>query len=240
MMLSPGMTVRAQGLFERLGFGPTTTGTVESTARVVGLSQDDMVKGLRAALGKGVEHAVGTLGASNGFLADLSVRIPVPPQFHSIERALRKLGQEALVDGFVTTMNRAAEQAAPQAAAVLADALTKMTLVDAEKILTGATNAATEYFRKTSETNLYARFYPIVQKATADAGVTAAFKLMMDKAPALSTFLSPDLVDLDAYVTRKALAGLFLKTAEEEKRIRESPVARTSDVLPKVFGAIKR
>ncbi len=139
-------------------------------------------------------------------------------------------------------MNRAAEQAVPEAAAVLGDSVKQTSIADAKSILTGTNNAATQYFRRTSETNLFTRFHPIVQRATEQAGVTRAYKQMMDKAGAAgslaSSLLGRDSTDIDSYVTQKALDGLFLKMAEEENRIRENPAARTSDLLQKVFGAV--
>jgi hypothetical protein len=143
-------------------------------------------------------------------------------------------------------MNHAAEQAVPEAAAVLSDSVKQMTVADAKSILLGTNNAATEFFRRTSETNLYAAFLPIVKAATEKAGVTAAYKRMTDKATgglgnlgALSgAIFGKEVPDIDDYVTRKALDGLFLKIGEEEKRIRENPLARTTALLQKVFGVL--
>ena len=231
----------AQGFFERFGFGGSKSTPAAPLAAVTGLSQDEMIGGLRAALAKGVEHAVGALGTSNGFLADLAVKIPMPEELQQVEKTLRRLGRDRLADDFVTTLNRAAEQAVPQAAEVLGNSVKQMSLADAQKILTGTNNAATEYFRRTSATNLFTRFYPIVQGATAKTGVTGSYKQMMSKVPtALTAFLGTDATDLDAYVTRKSLDGLFLKIADEEKNIRENPVARTTDLLQKVFGAVRK
>jgi hypothetical protein len=156
---------------------------------------------------------------------------------------LRTLHQDKLADEFVTTLNRAAERAVPEAAAVLGDAIKQITLADAQTILTGTNNAATAYFRRVGETNLQQRFLPIVRTATQQAGVTSAYKKMMEKASfggfSAGSLLGRDATDLDGYVTRKALDGLFLKIGEEEKRIRENPVARTTDLLQKVFGAVR-
>lgn len=221
--------------------GPTSA--VPVTASLSGLSQNQMISGLKEALGKGVEQAVANLGRSDGFLKDASVRIPMPESLRKVENTLRTLRQDALADEFVTTMNRAAEQAVPEAATVLADSVKQMSIADAKSILTGTNTAATEYFRRTSGTNLHARFLPIVKAATERAGVTSAYKRMADRAAGfgglggssagLLGFQAPD---LDDYVTRKTLDGLFLKIAEQEKQIRENPVARTTDLLRAVFG----
>ena len=206
------------------------------------LSQDQMVNGLKEALGNGVRQAQATLGKPDGFLKDLNVRIPMPESLQKVEKALRTLRQDKLADEFVTTMNRAAEQAVPEAAAVLGDSVKQMSIADAKSILTGTNNAATQYFRRTSGTNLHARFLPIVKAATEKTGVTSAYKRMTDKAGGGLGGLSAGLLgkgtpDLDDYVTRKALDGLFLKIAEQERQIRMNPVARTTELLQKVFGA---
>src|ERR1043166_9004226 len=223
-----------------------------STSPALGaLSQEQVTAGLKEALAKGVEQAVAMLGKEDGFLKDLNVRIPMPDSLKKVEKALRSLRQDQLADEFVTTMNRAAEQAVPEAAGVLGDSVKQMSVADATSILTGTNNAATQYFRRTSETNLYTRFLPIVKSATEKAGVTSAYKRMTEKASggvggfgglgALGgNVLGIQTPDLDDYVTRKALDALFLKIAEQEKLIRENPVARTSDLLQKVFGAVRK
>lgn len=222
----------------------------QSPTSLADLSQAQIVQGLQAALAKGLQQAVARLGHSGGFLTNLNVKIPLPEQMQKVETTLRAMKQEKLADEFITTMNRAAEQAVPEAGAVFADALTQMTINDAKALLSGSNNAATLYFQKTTQTNLYAKFYPIVQKATGQTGVTAAYKNMMAKlnvgqglgglgnTPG-ATLLSKDSLDIDAYVTNKALDGLFKIIAEEEQQIRQNPAARTTDMLQKVFGAFK-
>ena len=222
-----------------------------ATATLAGLSQDQMVQGLTDALAKGLQQAIARLGHDGGFLTNLNVKIPMPEKLQKVENALRAMKQDKLVDYFVTTMNHAAEQAVPEAGGVFADALTQMTIQDAKSILSGPNDAATQYFQKTTQTNLYAKFYPIVQKATAQTGVTAAYKNLMGKASlgqglgslgsALGgSLLGKDSMDIDAYVTNKALDGLFKMVAAEEQQIRQNPVARTTATLQQVFGALKK
>jgi hypothetical protein len=163
---------------------------------------------------------------------------------------LRALKQDKLADDFVATMNHAAETAVPAAASVFGEALKQMSIDDAKAILTGPDDAATQYFRRTTQTNLYARFLPIVQQATAKAGVTGAYKTMLAKVSGggsgfgggfgslANNYLGTDALDVDAYVTNKSLDGLFKIVADEEKQIRQNPVARTTDLLQKVFGAV--
>ena len=215
------------------------------------LSQAQMVQGLKDALAKGLQAAIANLGHDGGFLTNLNVRIPMPEKLQTVEKTLQAMKQDKLADDFVATMNHAAEQAVPEAGSVFADALKQMTIYDAKAILGGPNDAATLYFQKTTQTNLYAKFYPIVQKATAQTGVTAAYKNLMEKAKvgqglgsiggALSgSLLGKESMDIDAYVTNKSMEGLFKMVAAEEQQIRQSPVARTTATLQQVFGALKK
>lgn len=153
-------TVHA-GLLDTLN--ALTKGTNTTIVSTNVLSQDQMVSGLKEALGKGVEHAVATLGHDGGFLTNLNVKIPMPEKLQTAEKTLRAIGQNQLADDFVGSMNHAAEKAVPEAAAVFGDAIKQMSIADAHAILTGPNDSATQYFRKTTQINLFARFYPIVQ-----------------------------------------------------------------------------
>lgn len=209
------------------------------------LPEEQIVGGLKEALGKGVERAVSFLGRTNGFLTNRNVKILMPQKLQSVEKGLRFAGQGRLVDEFIASMNRAAEQAVPTAAPVFGDAIRQMSIADAKNILGGTNDAATQYFRRVTQTNLHAKFYPLVQKATDSAGVTARYKQMMSKFTAADSLgglfagKSPvkfEAADIDAYVTDKAMDGLFKVVADEEKNIRANPVARTTDLLRRVFG----
>jgi hypothetical protein len=231
----------AAGLLDFLGLGKSSTNSsLTGAASALGLSDQQVADGLKEALAKGVTQAVTNLGRAGGFLNDAKVRIPMPENLQRVEKTLRSLGQEKLADTFVTTLNQAAEQAVPQAAAVLGDSVKQMTLADAKAILTGTNTAATDYFRRTSETNLFARFLPIVRESTSKVGVTSAYKQMTDKLGFAAAFLGKDAGDLDGYVTHKTLDGLFVKIGEEEARIRANPAARSTELLQKVFGAVTK
>ena len=244
ILLASLLTARA-GLLDTLGFGKKATN--ETTVLTSSLSQEQVVQGLKEALGKGVEKAVSQLGHEGGFLTNLNVKIPMPEKLSTVEKTLRMLKQDKLADEFVATMNHAAEQAVPEAAGVFGDAIKGMSIEDAKAILVGTNAAATQYFRRTTETNLYARFLPIVKRATDQTGVTAAYKQLTERAGgagSLGSFgrslLGTDSLDVDAYVTNKALDGLFKMVAEEERRIRENPAARTTALLQEVFGAASK
>ncbi len=220
--------------------------TNKATPELAKLTQGQVGTGLKEALSNGVQHAVSTLGQTNGFLTNASVRIPMPEKLRTVETTLRALRQQKLADEFVATMNHAAEQAVPQAARLFGEALSKMSMADAKAILTGPDNAATEYFRKTTQTNLVAKFLPVVKQATAKAGVTASYKSILDKANSFSlgslgtSMLGTNALDIDLYITDKATDGLFIMVAAEEKRIRGSTTARTTELMQQVFSAVKK
>ena len=201
------------------------------------LSTEDIVSGLKEALDQGVRRAVDELGHTDGFLSNVRVRIPMPPHLERVESALRTLKQDRYADEFIVTMNRAAETAVPEARAILGDAIRQMTVDDANDILNGPDDAATQYFRRVGSERLAIRMRPVVSDATSKTGVTSSYKAFMDKAGFAAKLAGVDNVDIDGYVTERTLDGLFLLIADEEKRIRANPLARSTDLLKKVFGA---
>jgi len=199
-------------------------------------TQQEVADALREALSQGVSRSIADLGREGAFSADRRVRIPLPDELARVAGTLERLGQERYVREFEQSLNRAAEESVPYATAIFARALRAMTLEDALGIVRGPDDAATAYFRQHAGDELYAAFLPVVARQTDSVGVTQAYKDMIDRTGMLKSMLSPELQDLDAYVTRRALDGLFLYIAEEEGRIREQPVARTTALLRKVFG----
>ena len=215
-----------------------TSGSNAAPAGVTSLTQGEMYDGLKQALSKGVQQAVANLGHDGGYLNNLDVKIPMPDSLKRVQQAAQMVGQDKVVDDFIATMNHAAEQAVPEAAAIFGDAIAKMNVDDAKAILAGPDDAATQYFRKTSEGQLTEKMLPIVKQATEKTGVTAAYKQLMKHGSSITQFMGQsNSVDLDGYVTGKALDGLFKMVAAEEKNIRQNPVARSTDLLKKVFGA---
>lgn len=207
-----------------------------ATPAVSALSDEEVVRGLKEALSQGTRQAISQLGREGGYLHNLDVRIPLPDDLKKVEKVLRTFRQDRYADEFIASLNHAAERAVPEAAAIIADSVAKMTLEDARGILKGADDAATQYFRKTGEARLRERFRPIVEAATDQAGVTAAYKKFINKAGAVTQLMGGQASDLDGYVTDRALDGLFKMIAAEEQRIRQDPLARGSDLLKKVFG----
>lgn len=201
------------------------------------LGRKEVISGLKEALSKGTQFAVSTLGRKGGFLDDPQVRIPLPKSLQTVEHALRFVGQEQLADEFVATMNHAAEQAVPEAAGVFASAIRRMSVTDAMGILNGPDDAATRYFRREAGPELIQKMLPIVRRTTSRAGVTASYKRLVDSVPYAGGVLKDSNLNLDSYVTEKAVDGLFTKIAAEEKRIRKDPAARTTELLRRVFGS---
>ena len=216
---------------ESLGGDSTGSSAVQSV-----LTNDEVIAGLKQALEKGTEYAVDHLGKTDGFFANQAVKIPMPEKLEIVEKTLRSLGQDKYADEFVRTMNRAAEEAVPLTLDVLKKGVTNMTIEDAKGILNGPDDAATQYLRKVGGSQMEQRIAPIVAEATSRTGVTQQYKQLFDKLGFLNQVMDPDDYDIDKYVTGKTMDGLFYMIAEEEQKIRENPVERTTDLLKKVFA----
>ena len=201
------------------------------------LSSKDASGGLRAALSQGVGAAVTQLGANNGFLNDPKVAIPLPSTLEKADRALRMVGMGGEADELRVTMNHAAEQAVAQARPVFEDAVRHMTLTDAKAILTGGDEAGTQYFRRTTSTQLTAKFKPVVAGATAKLSLAAKYDQFAGKAAQFGLVSQQD-ANLNDYVTAKALDGLFSRIADEERAIRKNPLGQANALIKKVFGAL--
>jgi hypothetical protein len=213
------------------------TWTAPAIGQLEGITRQDATAALRTALEKGSVAAVAKLGRLDGFLGNPQVRIPLPESAQRAERLLRRVGMGKYADELVVTMNRAAESAVPEARALFVDAVKKMSVQDAKGIISGGDTAGTEYFRRTTRDQLHKRFMPIVQRATARVELAQKYDQYADKAATVGLLRKED-ADLDEYVTQKALDGLYLMVAEEEKKIRKDPVGTGSSILRKVFGAL--
>jgi hypothetical protein len=201
------------------------------------LSNQDAVAGLKDALIQGSGKAVGQLGATDGFLGDAKVKIPLPDSIKRVESGLRMVGMGRQADELVVSMNRAAEMAVKEATPILVDSVKKMSVQDAKGILTGGDNAATEYFRRTTSDQLTQRFLPIVKKMTAKVQLAEQYNNLAGQAASFGLVKQED-ANIDNYVTRKALDGLFLVIAEQERAIRKDPVGAATGMARKVFGLL--
>lgn len=201
------------------------------------LSNKDVVAGLKEALSQSSSAAVAKLGVKNGFLGNQRVKIPLPDKLQKIDGAMRKFGLGKYSDELIISMNHAAETAVPEAKPLLLNAVKKMTVQDAKGILTGGDDAATQYFRNKTESQLRAKFLPIVTKTVHQVGVVEKYNEFSGKAAALGLTDHPN---LEQYVTQKALDGLFLMMKDEEKAIRSNPADYSGKLLKKVFSAVSR
>jgi len=213
----------------------SATSAGSSGAIAANLPASDYTQGLKEALAKGTQKAVTSLGRSDGYFGNQAVKILLPESLQKLESPLRLAGQGKLVDDLVLAMNRAAEKAVPQAANILGDAVKAMTVQDAKGILAGPEDSATQYFRKSSGAKIGEMMQPIITKAMDSVGVAKAYN-RLTASPLAAGLAQSYGLDLNSYVNAKAQDGLFTLIAQEEKNIRENPVARTTDILKKVFG----
>ncbi len=229
MVLTATLAACAPGQFEEVVRG------LGAPFGTPALTEEQIAAGLKEALRVGTENAVDLTAREGGYFGNPRIRIPMPPALQRLADTLRAMGLTRQVEEFVLSMNRAAEQAAPQATAIFLDAITAMTFEDARRILEGQGDEATQYFRARTSTRLSGLFRPIVHGSMERVGVTRLYQDLTARYMALPLVRRPDL-DLDHYVTMKSLDGIFLMVGEEERRIRTDPAARVTDVLREVFG----
>ncbi len=203
------------------------------------LSNGDAVSGLKDALTQGASAAIGKLGVENGFLGNAQVKIPLPDALKRIEGGLRLMGMQRQADELVTAMNRAAEQAVPEAKSLLTSAVRNMSVQDAKGILSGGETAATDYFKRATSAQLTKTFLPIVTKATSKVGLAEKYNGLAGQA-AQYGLINAEQAKIENYVTQKTLDGLFLMIAEQEKAIRKDPIGTATGMAQKVFGLLRR
>ena len=200
-----------------------------------GLSEDEIVRGLKEALQVGTTKAVEVVSQVNGYYGNPRIKIPLPGEIQKVEKLLKAVGYGNQIDEFELSMNRAAEHAAPEAKRLFVDSIKKMSISDAQKILKGKDDEATLYFKEKTWNQLQEIFKPIVHKSMSQVGTTQSYQALEEKVHTIP-FTDKLNLDLDKYVTGKGLDGLFFMLAEEEKKIRPDPAARVTDLLKKVFG----
>ncbi len=209
-----------------------------SIAQAADLSQGDASLGIRAALERAAASAVSLLGRSGGFLDNPKVRIPLPGFLNEIAKLAKFTGQQKRVDELVTAMNRAAETAVPEAKALLQNAVKTMSVQDGRRILTGGDNSVTDYFAGKTRTPLGVKFLPIVTRATEKVALADKYNALAGRAESTGLVKKGD-ANIQQYVTTKALDGLYLMIAEEERKIRKDPAGTGSAILSKVFGSLR-
>jgi hypothetical protein len=222
------VVVSEAGFFDTIKdrFGISTKETVD----------DDMVaSGLKEALSMGTQNAVKWVSQVDGYFGREMIKILMPERLGKVAEVLGKMGFQRQIDDFILSMNRAAEQAAPKAASIFGEAIRDMTLDDARSILDGGDTAATDYFRTKTSDGIYEQFKPVISSSMNDVGVTRSYKALMDQYASLP-FMEAQWMDLDDYVTKKAMDGLFYMLGQEEIKIRTDPASRVTDLLKKVFA----
>ncbi len=234
------LLVRAKGKAMRFLVGIVACLFICGPSYAVGLaalSDKDAVSGLKDALTQGSAAAIGRLGAENGFLGNDRVKIPLPDALRRVESGLKMLGMQRQAKELIVAMNRAAEQAVPEAKQLLVGAIKNMSVQDVKGILTGGDTAATDYFRKTTSESLAQAFLPIVTKATKNVGLAEKYNKLAAKGEQMGV-VDAKQAKIEDYVTQKALDGLFLMIADQEKAIRSNPVGAATGMAQKVFGML--
>lgn len=242
----------AKGVADNVSKSSTSSTTTANSS----LSNSTVSSGLKEALKVGVNYAVTNLGSSNGYLNNSLVKIPLPENLQKAESVIRKVGGNQVADNLINSMNTAATKAAPKTAEIFVDAIDKMSLADAQKILNGGNNAATEYFKTNTTTSLKKMISPIVQETMQENGVAKYYDsfngyykqygkgvvensgvMGLAKNFGVDSYI-PGASDenLDEYVTQKAIDGLFTMIAQKEAAIRSNPVEQTTSLLKQVFG----
>ena len=212
----------------------------QSGFSIADLSQKDAGSGVKAALERGAQIAVELLGKENGFWGNDKVRIPLPDWIQKAEMAIKFMGRGKDVEALKLGVNRAAESAVPQAKTLLVSAAKSMSMQDAKSILTGGENSVTRFFQDKTQAPLNEKFLPIVTTVTSRIGLATQYNTFAEQVQKTGLIkLKPEQAKVETHVTAKALDGLYYMIGEEEKKIRSDPVGTGSDILKKVFGAVR-
>ena len=202
------------------------------------LTNDEVISGLKEALGVGIKNSVNLTSATDGFLKNTEIKLPFPPDAIKVKEKAMALGLSGQVEKFETTLNRAAEEATKEAIPIFIDAIKNMTVQDGFAILKGGNGSASQFLKNQTSAKLVSAFAPKVKEATSKVKLTEYWNPIITKYNALTLGNKLD-PDLNAYITQKAIDGLFIMVAKEEDKIRLDPAARVSDILIKVFGSLK-
>jgi hypothetical protein len=212
-------------------------GTLVHAQDLSALSNQEASAGMKDALRQGAEKSVDLLGRPDGFLGNAKVKIPLPDGLRQIESGMRLMGMQRQADELVVSMNRAAEAAVPEAKALLVDAVRNISVMDAKAILTGGDTSATDYFRRATSAQLTQKFLPIVTHWTSKVGLADQYNSLVERGAQLGLVRKNERIE--NYVTRKALDGLYLTIAEQERAIRQNPVGAATDTARRVFGLLR-
>lgn len=247
----------AKGVVDSVGKEPTsTTSTTQSSKSTTNLNNSTVSSGLKEALKTGVKYAVTNLGASNGYLNNTAVKIPLPANLAKAESLIRTAGGDKMADDLILSMNNAATKAAPQTAEIFMNAIDKMSVTDAQAVLTGGNESATNYFKANTTESLKKLITPIIQEAMKENQVASYYDTVnnvykssakglvensgvmgMAKSFGVDSYIPTSSDEsLDSYITNKAIEGLFTMIGQKESAIRSNPVEQTTSILKQVFG----
>jgi hypothetical protein len=215
---------------------PQIPGLGSKSDKSSGLNDTQISSGLKEALSVGTQKAVKLVAQPGGYLENSAIKILLPPNLRTAEKALRAAGQGPKIDDFVVSMNHAAESAAPEAAKIFSDAVKQMTIDDARKLLNGGNTSITDYFKSKTSAQLTTAFRPHVEAAMNANGVTQKYQDVAGHAPKMP-FMNNSSLDINTYVVNKALDGLFFMLGKQEEEIRTNPAARSTALLKQVFGS---
>ncbi len=220
----------------------TTNGVLNNGTQEKGLTNDQVIQGLKEALSVGTGNSATSASASDGFFKNAKIFLPFPPDAIKVKDKLEGIGFKEPVDKFVLTLNRAAEEASKEAKPIFLNAITSMSIADGFNILKGADNAATKYLEDKTSSALYTAFKPKVKSAIDKVQLTKYWEPVINKYNAVTALTGGDKVnpDLEDYVTKRAMSGLFTLIADEELKIRKDPIARVSDILKTVFSTLDK
>jgi hypothetical protein len=208
----------------------------KSTGGKVQPTSAEVAEGLKEALIKGISTGSDLVSKLDGYFKNPEIKIPFPPDVKKVEDKLRQIGLGGEVDKFVMTLNRGAEDAAKEAKPIFITAIKAMTIQDAWGILRGQDDAATQFLKRTTSSQLKAKFKPVIQNSLNRVNATKYYKDIVTRYNQIPLVQKVN-PELDDYATDRAIEGLFIMIAKEEKNIRANPVARTTELLKKVFGA---
>lgn len=234
-ILLPLFLLASAGSFAQGGLLKKAGDLLNKSKSGSGLSNDDIVSGLKEALTLGASNGATKLSAVDGFFANAAIKVLMPPEAQKVESTLRGMGMGKLVDDAILSMNRAAEEAAKSAAPIFVNAIKGMSFQDALGILRGNDTAATSYLKGKTITSLTTAFSPTIDSALQKTGATKYWQTVFEtynKVPLVKKVNT----NLSGYVTERALNGLFFQVAQEEQKIRKDPAARVTETLKKVFG----
>jgi hypothetical protein len=237
LTLNVDAKIDLKSVMDKVGSSSTSTPS-NNNSGVNSISDTEANDGLKAALNQGVGKAVNMLGVTDGFLSNKDVKIPLPNSLKKIQKGMKLAGMGKQSDELVLKMNRAAEAAVPEAKSLLVDSIKKMSLADAKAILTGPEDAATQYFKKSTSAQMSEKFLPIVTKETEKVELAQSYNKYAEMGSKFGVVKKED-ANIQQYVTNKALDGLYFMIAKEEVAIRKDPLGQASNLIKKVFGAVK-